>query len=101
MQKVIDALGLLVKVLLSVLAFLVVGGMALIALVMWSDSNKEIASNECFLRRMDHRIAETSTGTYHDTCMAALGYRRVGACYSGNLIAAPPFCFAPAWQAWK
>ncbi len=101
MEGITSALGSLIKI----LAFLLVGmiGVFILLLVVfsWSGSNTERASYECVLRRMDHNIAEASTGSYHDTCMAAQGYRRVGSCQSGLFTAAPYFCFAPAWQFWR
>ncbi|TCR98615.1 hypothetical protein [Rhizobium sp. BK418] len=101
MERFTRALGSLIKVLSAIIAGLIVVGLALISVMEWSQSSTERASNECVVRRMDHHIEEESTGAYHDTCMAALGYRRVNRCYSGSLIAAPPFCFAPSWPFWK
>lgn len=101
MERLFTALGILAKALGAILVTLVSLGLILAVLGGWSESNTERASYECTVRRMDHHIAAEDTGAYHDTCMAAVGYRRVGACYSGNLIAAPAFCFAPGWQAWR
>ncbi|MBY3590630.1 hypothetical protein HJA87_12150 [Rhizobium bangladeshense] len=93
------------RLLLKLFGAAFVGSIALVLVlvvyVSWSDSNKERASYECVLRRMDNHIAEESTGVYQDTCMAAMGYERFGGCASGNLIAAPAFCFAPAWRVWR
>ncbi|MBB3313103.1 hypothetical protein FHT78_004891 [Rhizobium sp. BK196] len=101
MDSISKVLGALIKGLGLVLGGLVGFGLLLIGLETWANASTERSSYECVVRRMDHHIAEASTGAYHDTCMAALGYRRVGGCYSGNLVAAPSFCFAPSWQFWK
>jgi hypothetical protein len=101
MNAILVGLGYLIKGLSILLAVLFAAGIILIVVFGWSDSNKEMVNEECVLRRMDHEIAETSTTAYHDTCMASKGYRLVGNCYTGTLIAKPPFCFAPAWQFWK
>jgi len=100
-EAVSHALGILVKLLSWVLGGSIALGIVLIVLVSWSDSNKQKVSHECTLRRWDNEIREDMTGPYHDTCMAAQGYRRVSGCYSGNLINAPTFCFAPSWQFWR
>lgn len=95
------ALGIFVRILGWVLGLSIALGILLILLLSWSDADKQQASYECTLRRWDNKIREEMTGPYHDICMAAQGYRRVGGCYSGNLIDAAPFCFAPSWQFWK
>ncbi len=101
MEGLSRALRLLIKLLSIALGSLIALGTLLIGLLMWSGANTERSSYECVVRRMDHHIGADDTGAYHDTCMASLGYRRAGSCYSGNLIAAPAFCFAPGWQFWR
>ncbi|MBX5020142.1 hypothetical protein [Rhizobium lentis] len=101
MSALSNAFRLLLKLLGAALVGLVALALMLILYGNWSDSKKERASYECVLRRMDHHIAEQSTGAYHDTCMAAMGYERLGGCVSGNLIAAPAFCFGPSWRVWR
>lgn len=101
MEAVSRALGVVVKFLGWLLGASIAVGVVLIILFSWSDANKQQASYACTLRRWDNKISEQMTGPYHDICMTAQGYRRVGQCYSGNLIDAPPFCFAPGWQFWR
>jgi hypothetical protein len=101
MRALYDLLGVLIKILAGLLigmfALVVIGG----TIFNWSGGNKERANYECVLRRMEAHIAEESTGVYHDTCMAAAGYRRLNVCSMSNLTADPPFCYAPGWQFWE
>ncbi|MBX5205834.1 hypothetical protein [Rhizobium sp. NZLR1] len=101
MEKLSKTFGLLLKALGAILVGLIALSVIVIVLSGWSASNTERASYECVLRRMDHHIADESTGAYHDTCMASMGYKRLTGCASLNLVASPAFCFAPAWQAWR
>lgn len=101
MQAIISGLNLLIKTLGVILGCLVALGILILIVLSWSNSNKEKASYECFLRRMDHHIEDASTETYHDTCMAAAGYQSTGDCTSTPLFVKPPFCFRPNWMAWK
>lgn len=99
-DQISSILALVVRVLGWVLGISLIGGIALVSLIIWSDGNKNQASNECTLRRMDSRIQEDITGLYHDTCMAAEGYRRRTTCAWTPQLASPPFCYAAKWTFW-
>lgn len=101
MQSILDGLGLLVKALGALLGFLVSAGVVLMVLLLWSDSNKEEASYSCHMRRMETKIASENTSVYHNFCMGASGYRRVGKCEDNFLLAAGTYCYAPDWQFWR
>lgn len=101
MQAIISGLNFLIKALGVILGCLVAFGILILIVFLWSDSNKEKASYECFIRRMDHHIADSFTEAYHDTCMAAAGYQSTGVCVSVPLLVKPPFCFRPTWMFWK
>lgn len=93
----LSALSALVKTVAAITAILVVAGGCLLLILNWQERAKERTSYECFVRRMDHHIAEESTNTYHDTCMAASGYMRTSVCSSSELLASPPFCYSRRW----
>lgn len=101
MQAISAALGVLIKILGGLLAALVCFGVIALAVLMWSDASKQQASYECVVRRMDHHIAETSTATYHDTCMAASGYLQSVTCSFSYTVANGAWCYYPRWMFWR
>lgn len=101
MKALLNALGVLIKILLAALVALIAVGAAFVGVVSWSQANAQQAAYECVVRRMDHHIAAESTSSYHDTCMAASGYRLSGCISYSNLEVNGPYCYAPRWQFWR
>ncbi|MBO9099471.1 MULTISPECIES: hypothetical protein [unclassified Rhizobium] len=101
MAAIIKLLDIVIKTMFVIAIGSFVVGLALGAILIWADSSRTKASDECNLRRMDHHIDELSTGSYHNTCMSAAGYKLISTCGFSLYLAPSSQCYRSKMIFWK
>lgn len=80
-----------------VVGVIVIGAIATVLFLDWSNANRYEAYSECQVRRMESHISDEVANIHTGYCMASSGYVRSGC--SSDLVLLPG-CFIPRWQNW-